>query len=53
MLSYIPHEALAEISGVRIIVFKLTLWILIYAFQKASKEPHACIFIARRSENIG
>lgn len=52
MLSYILHEALSEISGVGIVVFKLTLWIIIYAFQKASKEHQACIFIAKRSENM-
>lgn len=53
MLSYILYEALAEIYGVGITGFKLTLWIIIYALQKASKEPHACVFTAKRSENIG
>lgn len=54
MFSNIPHENPPEIYGVTIIILKLNLWIIIYTFQKASKEPHRSMFIClKKSEIIG
>lgn len=53
MLSNTPHENPPEIYGVTIFL-KLNLWIIIYTFQKASKEPHRSMFIClKKSEIIG
>lgn len=52
MLSNTRHENLPEIYGVMIIILKFNLWIIIYTFLKASKEPHRSTFICLKKSEI-